>query len=108
MITEESSQRSLWTWLQDTSHLRCADARDKVYALLSVATKGHEGIEPDYEMALQDLLDSVLHRHLKTAQVSGAGELNEYCMELKTLFGSVLSDLVFWETMPKRMRPRLA
>lgn len=39
---------SLWNLLKETSNLECADARDRVFALLSVATRGHEGIEADY------------------------------------------------------------
>ena len=39
---------SLWNLLKETRNLECADRRDRVYALLSVATEGHEGIEADY------------------------------------------------------------
>jgi hypothetical protein len=39
---------SLWNILRDTRNLECADQRDRVYALLSVATRGHENIEADY------------------------------------------------------------
>jgi hypothetical protein len=39
---------SLWNLLKETRNLECADQRDRVYALLSVATRGHENIEADY------------------------------------------------------------
>lgn len=55
---------SLWNLLKETSNLECADARDRVFALLSVATQGHEGIKADYSpymdaagLGLLDLLD---------------------------------------------------
>jgi hypothetical protein len=39
---------SLWNLLQETKDLDCADNRDRVYALLSVAMEGCQGIEADY------------------------------------------------------------
>jgi len=39
---------SLWNLLWETRNLECADQRDRVYALLSVATEGHENVEADY------------------------------------------------------------
>ena len=39
---------SLWNLLKETRNLECLDDRDRVYALLSVATQGHENIEADY------------------------------------------------------------
>jgi hypothetical protein len=99
--------KSLWSWLQETSHLDCANPRDKVYALLSVAVKGHEGIEPDYQRELPDLLDHTLDEQLKIVRLQGAGELNEYCSKLQSMFGSAHSDLLYWETLAKRLRPSL-
>lgn len=54
----------LWNLLKETQNLACADRRDRVYALLSVATEGHEGIEADYgayanHTALERLLNQV-------------------------------------------------
>jgi hypothetical protein len=52
---------SLWNLLKETKNLECADRRDRVYALLSVATAGHEGIEADYNLDPLSLAHRVLH-----------------------------------------------
>lgn len=39
---------SLWNLLRETRDLECADQRDKIYALLSVASEGHRLIKADY------------------------------------------------------------
>lgn len=54
MVTRRTAslKASLWTLLHETQDLHCTDKRDKVYALLSVATDGHESIEADYSGAL--------------------------------------------------------
>jgi hypothetical protein len=51
---------SLWNLLKETKDLECADERDRVYALLSVATKGHEEIEADYHASLGSLGHNIL------------------------------------------------
>lgn len=38
---------SIQSLLFETYHLACADRRDKVYAILSIATEGADGIEAD-------------------------------------------------------------
>lgn len=58
---------SLWNLLKETQNLECADQRDRIYALLSVATEGREGIEADYGPAVTPL--RLAHRimHIKHA-----------------------------------------
>jgi hypothetical protein len=51
---------SLWNLLKETRSLDCADEHDRVYALLSVATEGHENIEADYHASLSSLGHSIL------------------------------------------------
>jgi hypothetical protein len=54
---------SLWNLLHESRHLECTDRRDRVYALLSMATEGLEDIEPDYRASLRSLGTSVLRNH---------------------------------------------
>lgn len=51
---------SLWNLLKETTYLDCADQRDRVYALLSVADEGHEEIEADYHASLSSLGHHIL------------------------------------------------
>jgi ankyrin repeat protein len=60
-LTLESVDVCLWSLIQETSHLRCADTRDKVYALLGVATQGNVNIQPDYRVPVPTLLNRILH-----------------------------------------------
>jgi hypothetical protein len=46
---------SLWNLLQETKNLQCADRRDRVYALLSIATEGHEDIKPEHDRSAQPI-----------------------------------------------------
>jgi hypothetical protein len=54
---------SLWNLLHESRHLECTDRRDRVYALLSMATEGLEDIEPDYRASLRSLGTIVLRNH---------------------------------------------
>lgn len=109
MKTEQKPlDTSLWTLLQATADLQCADPRDRVYALLSVATEGHEHIEPDYEQDLGDLIHSVTDEKLNTVKLSNAGDLDIYCAEIQGIFADSICKPAFWETLPRLLRPRLA
>lgn len=46
---------SIWSLLRETHRLACADRRDKVYAVLSIATEVADGVEADYLRALREL-----------------------------------------------------
>jgi hypothetical protein len=58
---------SLWNLLKVTRSLDCADEHDRVYALLSVATEGHEDIEADYRASVSSLGHSVLRNKYASA-----------------------------------------
>ena len=62
ILRASAVETSLWELLEKTRDLNCADPRDKVYALLSVASEGHEGIEADYRASVT--LESLAHRIL--------------------------------------------
>jgi hypothetical protein len=79
---------SLWNLLKETQNLECADQRDRIYALLSVATEGHEGIEPDYDSSATPL--DLAHRTLQNKHaLRVARTLDEVavdCEFLKSVF----------------------
>jgi len=60
LLRTRSMGTSIWHLLEATQHLCCTDPRDRVYALLSVATTGHEGICADYTIQKAELVRRVL------------------------------------------------
>jgi hypothetical protein len=76
---------SLWNLLRETKTLECADQRDRVYALLSVASEGREGIEAEYVPHVTAL--RLAHRTLQ----------NKYKMRLPRSLDDVLTDCRFLE-----------
>jgi ankyrin repeat protein len=83
----ESVDTVLWSLVQGTRHLRCFDARDKIYALLGVATKGHESIEPDYSMPVPSLLNRLLHEIWSESPPETFEEAAEWCAKIENVFG---------------------
>jgi ankyrin repeat protein len=59
-LNSKSVHTHLWSLIQATQHLRCADIRDKAYALLGVSTEGHGNIEPDYGLPIPTLINKIL------------------------------------------------
>ncbi|KAM0693179.1 hypothetical protein Q7P36_006432 [Cladosporium allicinum] len=76
---------SLWNLLKETRNLECADQRDRVYALLSVATVGREGIEANYHNGVTPL-------HLAHSALQ-----NKYSMRPPGALDDVLMDCEFLE-----------
>lgn len=99
--------RSLWTLLHATRELQCAEPRDRVYALLSVASAGHQGIKPNYQRPLTELIKDVLVEKLDSAPLKGAGEVEEDCNVLKELFIDSVSNAAFWNGLARCVRPGL-
>ena len=83
----QNTPTSLWILLQFTQHLNCYDPRDKVYALLSIAKSGADGIEADYTMSLPELMNRVLRNLYSTSQPPSAGDLAIRCSRLKAMMG---------------------
>jgi hypothetical protein len=77
---------SLWNLLRETRHLVCEDRRDKVYALLGVATCGAADIEADYLIDLEDLGRLVLHPLLDNELFARYGYSME-CSFLSSVLG---------------------
>ena len=83
----ESVDTVLWSLVQETTHLRCFDIRDKIYALLGVATRGHESIEPDYSMPVPSLLNILLHEIWSDLPPENLEEAAEGCAKIEDVFG---------------------
>jgi hypothetical protein len=81
----QNTPTSLWLLLQLTQHLDCYDPRDKVYALLSMAKSGHEGIDADYTMPLPQLMNRVLGNSYSTSQHPSASDVAIRCARLKAM-----------------------
>jgi ankyrin repeat protein len=77
----------LWSLVQGTRHLRCFDTRDKIYALLGVATKGHESIEPDYSMPVPSLLNRLLQEIWSDSPPETFEKAAEWCAKVEDVFG---------------------
>jgi ankyrin repeat protein len=83
----ESVDAVLWSLVQGTRHLRCFDIRDKIYALLGVATKGHESVEPDYSLPVPSLLNKLLHEIWSDSPPETLEEAAEGCAKVEDVFG---------------------
>ena len=75
---------SLWNLLKETRNLECANRLDRVYALLSVATNGHEDIEADYHLDHLRLAHRILHNKYAMRQ---PGTLDDVLMDCEFLEG---------------------
>lgn len=95
-----SIDTSLWALLLATRHLRCAVPHDKVYALLSVAEAGHDGIDADYTMPMHVLLNRILSNMHALAPPKGLDVVATQCENLECLLG-VSSKTIF--TLPTQL-----
>lgn len=95
---------SLWSLLETTKDMLCEDPRDRAYALLSIATEGHEGIDVDYgpeyfssqsfsaeyfSSEYSALRLALVHRILR----------NKYATTRPTSLSAVVTDCEFFETV---------
>jgi hypothetical protein len=95
-LTLESMSVSLRSMLDETSHLRCTDPRDKVYAILSVVSSGHQDIEADYTLANTDVLNAVLRDMCKT-RIPDLTWVRDQCALLECMFGVTLGSMCYVE-----------
>lgn len=78
MLRTRPTASSLWDLLRATKNLECSDIRDRAYALLSVATEGHEGIQADYDASVSTLAHRILSsKHAITPPVSLEAVMDE-------------------------------
>ena len=78
---------SLWNLLKETQTLECSNQRDRVYALLSVATAGHEGIEADYDLHPLYLAHRILHIKYNLRRPGSLDDVLLDCRFLEGVFG---------------------
>jgi hypothetical protein len=83
----KSVDTALWSLVQGTQHLRCFDTRDKIYALLGVATAGHEEIKPDYTMGVPTLLNRLLGQLWAISPPTNLKKAREWCTKIEDVFG---------------------
>jgi hypothetical protein len=93
-LTLESMSVSLRSMLDETSHLRCTDPRDKVYAILSVVSSGRQNIAADYTLSTTDVLNAVLGDMCKTRNPD-LKWVRDQCALLECMFG-VTSDSMYY------------
>jgi hypothetical protein len=78
---------SLWYLIENTAELRCADVRDKAYALLGVAEDGDTGIDSDYSEPVSALLNKLLQKLIARAQPRTIEEAQKQCSYVVSIFG---------------------
>ncbi|KAK5691108.1 hypothetical protein LTR97_011760 [Elasticomyces elasticus] len=89
LMVRHASQRSEGTTLFDLmlalKHLRCAEPKDKVYALLGVAARSDAVIRLDVTTSFTQLLHAVLKDHHRTMMPKAISEVQRQCEELESL-----------------------
>jgi hypothetical protein len=87
LLRTRSMGTSVWHLLEATQHLCCTDSRDRVYALLSAATIGHEGNNADYTISASDLIFRVLLNISKIHPPTSCDEANARLYAIRNAFG---------------------
>jgi hypothetical protein len=95
-LTLKSMSVSLRSMLDLTSHLRCTDPRDKVYAILSVVSSGRQDIEADYTLAINDVPNAVLRNMCKTG-IPDLKWVRDQCDLLECMFGVTWGSMCYVE-----------
>jgi hypothetical protein len=93
-LSLESRSLSLRSTLDETSHLRCTDPLDKVYAILSVVSSGRQDIKPDYTLNMIDLLNAVLRNMCRT-RYPDLEWVRDQCALLECMFGVTLGSMCY-------------
>jgi hypothetical protein len=81
--------------LDVTSHLRCVDARDKVYALPNAAGSCFRESEADYTITLPMLLNKILRNMHSINRPSDLDTVRNQCALLENLFEETLRTASF-------------
>ncbi|EME44369.1 hypothetical protein DOTSEDRAFT_72012 [Dothistroma septosporum NZE10] len=88
-----------------SQHLRCHEPRDKVYALLGIVGRGHDGILPDYAVGLPSLLNAVLRNHHKHRSANGLLDVRRQCQELCETVGVPIAAMFPLENQDDKKAP---
>lgn len=86
-LRSQPADATLWTLIQRTTHLRCADIRDRAYALLGVINEAQDKtrveIFPDYDIPIPAFLNSVLKKVSDTLPPRDLREAQQRCEEVE-------------------------
>ncbi|KAM0719641.1 hypothetical protein Q7P37_003772 [Cladosporium fusiforme] len=87
-----SGDTTLWYLIQKTKHLRCADIRDRAYALLGVIAQapsdvGRPLIAPDYTMPIPGFVNLILNHVFERSPPEDLNEALEQCKEVERTLG---------------------
>jgi ankyrin repeat protein len=83
---KEQDDRTLLGLMIGTSSLGCVQKLDYVYALLGIATKGKDGIVPDYKASIPVLLNKIL-KNQHELQAPTLEEVADQCRKLERILG---------------------
>lgn len=86
-LNMRTSETALWELIQTTTHLRCVDVRDKVYALLGVATDEYIAIEPDYSVPIPTFLNQIYGHICAISPPRSLGHAAALCRRVENLMG---------------------
>lgn len=90
---------SLWNLLRETKTLDCADQRDRIYALLSVASEGHEDILADYYRPIPDLAHHVLRNKHTLSPPKTLDNVLSDCQLLGRLLGLSENEMLTYSVL---------
>jgi hypothetical protein len=97
MLRTKPTASSLWDLLRATKNLECSDKRDRAYALLSVATEGHEHIQADYGASISTLAHRILSsKHAITPPASLEAVMDE-CQFLQEVLRMQPGEMYLYE-----------
>ncbi|KAM3070281.1 hypothetical protein ACMFMG_010117 [Clarireedia jacksonii] len=83
----EQHDRTLWDLMMGTSSLECVQKLDHVFALLGIATRGKDGIVPDYTLSIPILLNTILKNQHELRAPQTLEEVAGQCGKLEMILG---------------------
>jgi hypothetical protein len=85
-LQTEPIDTSLWNLLRTTRDLFHSRSLDAVYAILGIATKGHEGIEADYHACVHCIINLILHNKYASTPPASPDEVKDDLKFLEAVF----------------------
>lgn len=102
LLQSRAKNTTFWKVILATQHLRCADIRDKAYAILGLFANDNAGkkkpaMKPDYTLSIPAFVNAVLNEVLEESYPVTPHEVEEKCTEVEKVLG-VQAGTIF--TMP--------
>lgn len=86
-LTKTPGGSALWSFIKRTKHLRCADVRDRAYALLAVTARAQSKTEvdiiPDYDVPIPAFLNLILRKVYDLFPPKNLEEAHQQCEEVE-------------------------